>query len=109
MKSTIQKITMALGQLKLPAIVLRVINELKADKSVREIWLIGSRANKMATPTSDLDFLVRSNSDPEERSARCDSIDILWAGPSGTVLLLISADCSNASEAVSQLCDLPAT
>jgi len=87
MKSTIQEITMALGQLKLPAIVLRVINELKADRSVREIWLIGSRANKMAIPTSDWDFLVRSNSNPKERSARCDSIDILWAGPSGTILL----------------------
>jgi predicted nucleotidyltransferase len=71
----------------LPNRVRHVIAELAADESVREVWLIGSQADGSATAASDWDLLVLSGREPQNRPARHFGIDILWAGPSGKVLL----------------------
>lgn len=74
-------------RLPLPDRIRQVIAELEADASVREVWLIGSQADGSATTASDWDLLVRSSQEPQCKPARYLGIDILWAGPSGQVLL----------------------
>lgn len=73
--------------MRLPEKVKKVMTRLGADQTVHEIWLIGSRANGSAVSTSDWDLLVRSTRDPSVVSKRSAEIDVLWSGPSGTVLL----------------------
>lgn len=70
--------------MRLPEHVQRVITELVADSSVHKIWLVGSRANGTASPTSDWDLLVFSNRDPNVREERCSDVDVIWKGPTQT-------------------------
>lgn len=73
--------------MKLPQNILLIIDTLKADQTVSEIWLIGSRASKQATPKSDWDLLVFSSAEPCVSTQRAHGVDVLWKGPSGAVLL----------------------
>lgn len=70
---------------QLPVHVEQVVTELISDPTVYEIWLIGSRAQGSASPTSDWDLLVRSEREPEAAPRRHREIDVLWCGPSGSV------------------------
>jgi hypothetical protein len=71
----------------LPIAVSQVLRDLRADASVLEVWLIGSRAAGCAAPESDWDLLVFSSAEPVSREPRADGVDVLWSGPSGAVLL----------------------
>jgi hypothetical protein len=70
----------------LPPHVLSAISELAADISVREIWLVGSQINGTASPASDWDLLVFANSEPEVREVRFSGVDVIWKGPTNTLL-----------------------
>lgn len=72
---------------RLPAHVVDVVQQLRADADSLEVWLIGSRATSTAHATSDWDLLVRSLREPEFASRRCEGVDVLHCGPSGTILL----------------------
>lgn len=69
-----------------PEHVRRVVAQLVADSSVREVWLIGSQVNGTASPTSDWDLLVFASREPVTREERCPGVDVLWKGPTQTRL-----------------------
>jgi len=72
----------------IPEHVRKVVDQLTLDPSVLEVWLIGSQPSDSSTLNSDWDLLVRSTSDPTVRlGVRREGVDVLWCGPSGTVLL----------------------
>jgi Nucleotidyltransferase domain len=71
---------------QLPEHVQGVITQLAADTSVKEIWLIGSQINGTSSPSSDWDLLVFANRDPSVREERCPGVDVLWNGPTRTLL-----------------------
>lgn len=70
-----------------PDAVEKVVHDLSQDEDVNEIWLIGSQASGYATEQSDWDLLVIARREPEERTSRSTEVDVLWCGPSGSVLL----------------------
>src|SRR6476646_10723261 len=70
----------------LPQHVQCVITQLVADPSVYKIWLIGSQINGVASPQSDWDLLVFANREPDAREARCRGVDVIWKGPTKTLL-----------------------
>jgi len=71
----------------LPKEIEKVVHDLRRDEGAREIWLIGSQASGCATPQSDWDLLIIADREPIVRSHRESSVDVLWCGPSGRVLL----------------------
>lgn len=70
----------------LPERVQSAISELAANTSVREIWLIGSQINGTASPSSDWDLLVFANREPDVREVRFPGVDVIWKGPTKTLL-----------------------
>ena len=82
-----------LKSLKLPHAALTVITELSQDPSVLEVWLIGSRANAIASESSDSDLLVFSEREPRVSPSRHPEVDVLWVGPVGNLLLEGQAEC----------------
>jgi hypothetical protein len=70
----------------LPDFVQRALAELSNGSATLSIWLVGSRANGTATESSDWDLLVFSEAEPQERSRRCDELDVIHVGPSGLFL-----------------------
>lgn len=73
--------------LDVPQRVEEVMAQLRSDPTVKEIWLIGSRANGSAAPESDWDLLVRSDREPAQSVRRSPDIDVLCSGPSGSTLV----------------------
>lgn len=72
--------------MNLPEHVQGVVNELAAESDVRQIWLIGSRGNETALPSSDWDLLVFAGREPNDSEARHANVDVIWRGPSRTKL-----------------------
>ena len=74
-------------EINLPPDIENVIEEIKLDRSVKSIWLIGSRANESISSSSDWDFLVFSQRESNHTYSNYSGVDIFWVGPSGRVLL----------------------
>ena len=74
--------------MELPRTVSGVVENLKSDESITQIWLIGSQANNSASPESDWDLLVFSTRESVLSFDPKPQVDVLWKGPSGRVLLL---------------------
>ena len=71
---------------QVPEHVQSAISELAADTSIRAIWLIGSQVNGTASASSDWDLLVFSIRDPNVREVRVPGVDVIWKGPTRTLL-----------------------
>jgi predicted nucleotidyltransferase len=74
-------------KMQLPLAVTELVEELRSDDSVMQVWLIGSQASGGASLESDWDLLVFSTREASVTSARNPKIDVLWKGPSESVLL----------------------
>jgi predicted nucleotidyltransferase len=64
-----------------------VLRSLQAERSVLEVWLIGSRVNGALHAASDWDLFVIADSQTTRDSPRAAGVDVLWQDPSGTVVL----------------------
>ncbi|WP_366919555.1 nucleotidyltransferase domain-containing protein [Hydrocarboniphaga sp.] len=69
-----------------PPHVASLIETLKRNEMVFEIWLIGSRVNGTEKPSSDWDVLVMATTEPSVRQKDHADIDVIWCGPSGACL-----------------------
>jgi|GEM_PF-3674455 len=68
---------------RMPRHVVKIVADLASDPSVKEVWLIGSQAQKSPSPSSDWDLLVHSDREPYHSPRRHEEVDVLWCGPSG--------------------------
>lgn len=90
---SMQQLKRVVRSIELSEAVLAVITELSQEPSVLEVWLMGSRANASASESSDWDLLVFSEHEPRASPGRHPKVDVLWAGPSGSLLLEGQPEC----------------